>query len=112
MAHTLRFRATNRDIWTAIKSGKKKVETRAATSRYRKIEVGDRVVLVCGSSRFTKKISKVRIFKSVRGLTRVYNPQSINPACRTIKELEAMYFSFPGYREKIKKHGIIALELK
>lgn len=112
MRHFLRFRAVNRDIFAAVRRGKKRVETRAATARYRKIKVGDSVVLVCGKSKFTKTVRRVRLFKTVRSLVRVYKPRSINPSCATTKELEEMYFSFPGYREKLKKYGILALTLK
>ncbi len=42
-----RFRTINKDIFEAIKSGKKKVETRAATEKYRNIKAGDTVKLVC-----------------------------------------------------------------
>lgn len=112
MRHILRVRAVNRDIFTAIRAGKKKVETRAATARYRRVKVGDSVVFVCGKSKFTKTVKNIRIFRTIRGLSRVYKPVAINPTCRTIKELEMMYFSFPGYRAKIRKHCIIAFELK
>lgn len=112
MNHILRVKAANRDIFTAIRSGRKKVETRAATARYRNVKVGDSVVFACGKSKLSKEVRKVRIFRTIRGLSRVYKPVAINPACRTVKELELMCFSFPGYREKLRKHGIIALELK
>lgn len=112
MSHVLRFRVTNRDIWNTIKRGEKKVETRAATTRYRKIEVGDRVTLACGKGQFMRTVKKVVIFRTIRALTHAYKPRAINPKCRTVRELEMMYFSFPGYREKLKKHGVVALELK
>ncbi|KKT44148.1 MAG: hypothetical protein UW34_C0017G0004 [Parcubacteria group bacterium GW2011_GWA2_44_15] len=41
MKYILRFRAGNKDIWLAIKNGKKKVETRAGTPKYQKVVVGD-----------------------------------------------------------------------
>lgn len=112
MKRVLRFRAVNRDIFNAIRNGKKKVETRAASIRYLNIKAGDKVTLVCGKTHFEKEVRRVRKFPSVRALTRVYRPASINLKCRTTKELETMYFTFPGYREKLKRHGIVALELR
>ncbi|MFH1193271.1 MAG: hypothetical protein V1656_03065 [Candidatus Jorgensenbacteria bacterium] len=114
MAHnyTHRFRAVDRDIWEAIKRGAKKVETRAATPRYQKIAVGDRVALVCGKSRFIRHVRKVHHFRSVAALTKKYKLSAINPNCKTLKELNAMYLSFPGYKEKLKRYGIVAFELK
>lgn len=110
--HTLRFRAVNRDIWEAIKRGTKKVETRAATPRYRKIAVGDKVAFVCGRSRFVRCVQKIYHFRSVATLAKKYKPSAINPNCRTLKELNTMYLSFSGYREKLKHYGIVAFELK
>lgn len=46
--YMLRFRAINRDTFQAIRVGTKKVETRAATIKYRDIKVGDVITFVCG----------------------------------------------------------------
>ena len=109
--HRLRFRAANRDIFEAIRSGKKCVETRAATERYRAIASGDRISLVCGRDSFVKKVRSARLFRSLPALLRRYRVKDINPNVRTAVELKAMYDSFPGYKEKLKKFGLIALEL-
>jgi len=108
----LRFREADRDIFEAIKDSRKTVETRAATERYYKIKVGDILVLSCGKNKFKKKIFKVRIFKTISGLLKRYKVRQINPYLKTLKELEEMYYRFPGYKEKIKKSGLIAMELK
>lgn len=110
--YKLRFREVDRDIFNAIKSGKKKVETRAATPRYSDMEIGDEIHFVCGKSKFTKEIRKIKKFKTISGLVKKYKPSQINPTCKTKKELERMYYSFPNYKEKIKKFGLIVLELK
>ena len=88
------------------------METRAATDKYRKVVVGDTLTAVCGREKFSKKVAKVTIFKTVAGLARKYKPASINPNCQTVKQLVEMYDSFPGYKEKIAKQGIVAWELK
>lgn len=54
--YTLRFRAANKDIFLDIKSGKKTVETRAATVKYQDIKDGDLIILVCGKDRFEKTV--------------------------------------------------------
>lgn len=110
--YTLRVRAADKDIFNVIKSGKKKVETRAATSRYVSLKSGDTLIFVCGKDRFEKTIKTAKIYKTLASLTKKYSPLEINPFCKTREELEAMYFSFPGYKEKIIKSGIIAIELK
>lgn len=56
-----KFRQENRDIFEAIKSGTKKIETRAATAKYKDINVGDIVKFSCGSDSFEKRAAKVAI---------------------------------------------------
>jgi len=110
--HTLRFRATNHDTFLALKDGRKRIETRAATPLYRKIEVGDKIEFVCGNERFIKSVATVELFDSIKQLMRKYTPQDINPKYKSVEELTKMYMSFPDYPEKLSKYGIIALELK
>lgn len=110
--YTLRFRAVNKDIFLDIKSGKKTVETRAATEKYRNIKDGDLMVLVCGKEKFEMKVKKAKIFKSIKSLIKAYAIKKIMPNLSTEKELRDAYYSYPNYKEKIKKFGIIALELK
>lgn len=107
----LRFRAVNRDIFEAIRVGKKKIETRAGSPRYFNIEAGDTLVFICGKDRFEKRAKKVKKFKDIKSLLKAYKPQDINPKTRNLEESEKMYYSFPGYKEKIKKYGLIAIEL-
>src|SRR3989344_8595644 len=109
--YILRFRAVNRDIFEAILEGKKKVETRAATKKYIAIKTGDILVFVCGKERFEKEIKNVRVFKSITTLIKRYNPQEINPKAKSEKDLRDIYYSFPGYREKNQKFGVVAIEL-
>ncbi len=109
---TVRFRATNKDIFDAIRTGKKKVETRAGTKKYIRLVQGDVLVCVCGKEKLEKKITKVTHSKTLAGLLKKYRPSAITPWAKTSKELEAIYYSFPGYKEKIKKFGIVAFEIK
>lgn len=107
----LRFRAVNRDIFDAIKNGKKKVETRAGNPKYFDIKAGDTLVFMCGKDKFEKKIKKVRKFKSVEALHKVYKPLAINPKTKTIADSKEVYYSYPRYKEKIKKYGLVAIKL-
>ncbi len=110
--YVLRFGVANKYSLDAIKEGRKKIETRAATKRYRNIKAGDVVVLTCGAQRFEKIVRSAHIYKTIRALLRSHKPKEINPKASTEAELIDIYYSFPGYREKIKEFGIIALELK
>lgn len=110
--YTLRFRAGDKEIFDAIKDGKKKVETRAATEKYQVISAGDTLRFVCGNSEFQKRIIATKKFNSIKSLLDEYKPEDINPNIKTAEELEKMYYGFSGYREKIEKYGLIAWELK
>ncbi|MEK7151604.1 MAG: ASCH domain-containing protein [Patescibacteria group bacterium] len=110
--YKLRFRAVNRDIFEAIRDGKKKIETRAATIKYRNIEAGDIVILSCGKDKFSKTVAAVNVFKTISALLKKYKVKEINPGVESEGELRDIYYSFPGYKEKIRDNGLVALELK
>ncbi|OHA50494.1 MAG: hypothetical protein A3A97_01245 [Candidatus Terrybacteria bacterium RIFCSPLOWO2_01_FULL_40_23] len=108
----LKFRLVNKDIFEAIVRGKKKIETRAATEKYRKIKVGDTVILKCGKKNLTKKVLRVEHFRSISAILKKYNPERLNPKVHTAQEAHDIWYGFPRYKEKIKKHGLIAMHLK
>ncbi|HVS79803.1 MAG TPA: hypothetical protein VHF05_02395 [Candidatus Paceibacterota bacterium] len=110
--YTLRVRSVDKKIFDALESGAKNVETRAASSKYAGMRAGDAITFVCGKERLTKAISSAKIYKSLPALLRDYKPSDINPAAKTARELDEMYASFPGYEAKIRRFGIIALELE
>ncbi len=111
-SHTLPFAKDNLDTWNLIKSGKKAVETRAGGPKYIDIKAGDILVFSCLGKKFNKKVSKVTHFKTVSAMLKKYKPSDINPTVSTAKELQAMYDSFPGYKERLKEFGILAFELE
>ena len=109
---TLRFAKQNKQTWLFIKEGKKTIETRAATSKYKDVQPGDTVVLSCEGSKFEKVISNVAYVKSIEVLAKQFDLNKINPGITDIKETKRIYFSYPGYEEKIKEFGLVALELQ
>jgi ASC-1-like (ASCH) protein len=108
----LKIREQDGYIFNAIKNGKKKIETRAATKKYKKVAVGDIIEFVCGKHRFKKQVESAENFRTISGLLKKYKPQQINPAVKTNKELREMYHNFPNYKEKIRKYGLVAWKLK
>lgn len=110
--YIFRFRAKDKDIFKAILSGKKKVETRAGTVKYSNISKGDTVFLCYGSRKVNKKVKKIKKYKSISSLLKDYTPIQINPFITTKKELENVYHSFPNYKEKISKFGLVAIEFE
>lgn len=108
----LKFRAVNRDIFEAIRDGRKKMETRAATEKYRAIGQGSPVMFVCDDDSFVKTVAHTEIFDSIPALLEKYAPSDINPACATEEDVRAMYHSFPDYAENIPRYGIMVLKLE
>jgi ASC-1-like (ASCH) protein len=104
------FNKKNKDIFDMLRSGEKKIETRAATSKYKHMQAGETVMFVCDGETFERAVSKISHFDSISSLLKAYPPGSINPKARTEEEITAMYHSFPGYEEKIRSCGIVALE--
>lgn len=107
----LKFRAVNKDTFETIKDGRKKIETRAGTKKYLGIKKGDIAVFVCGKKRFEKRVKKIEHFSSIAAILKKYKPVQINPKTHTIKEAREMWYSFPGYKEKIKKGGLLAITI-
>ncbi len=110
--HKLLFLESNRDTFDFIKSGVKTVETRAGSPDYIKIKMGDTVELSCGSDKFTKTVKKVSVFKTLDDLLEVYSPEEINPETLSSEEVIKLYYSFPNYRDRIEKYGMLAFELE
>lgn len=110
--YLLRFAKQNLATWEHIKSGEKDIETRAGTVKYTSIKSGDTLTLSCNGKKLYKKVKKVTYFKTIAGLVKKYNPERINPGVKTLKEMQAMYYSYPRYKEKIAQFGILAFELE
>lgn len=107
----LRVRQADREIFEAVRMGRKKVETRAASPKFSNIKAGDTIILKCGREKIEKKVKKAVIFKEIKDVFKKYRPQDILPGAKSSAELEKMWFSFPGYKEKTKKYGVICLEI-
>ena len=109
---TLRFRKENKDDFDRLRSGIKSVETRAASPKYQPVETGDNLFFVCGKDKFSKIIKKKYHFKDIDSMLRKISFKKIGPKLKSKEELKKMYDSYPNYKEKIKKFGILAFELE
>ncbi len=110
---TLRFRATDRSDFNRIKDGSKSVETRAATAKYKDVEKGDVLVIVCGTEKIIKTIKRAQHFKTLTAMFKVISIKKIMPpSVKTIADARKIYYGFGGYKEKIAKFGVVAWELK
>ena len=109
--YTLVFAKEHKSTFESIRSGEKKIETRAATFKYRNIRAGDTVVLSCEGDKFSKNVVRVTHFKTLDELFAAFEPSQIKPGIETVEEMTAIYHSFPHYKEKIAEFGILAIEL-
>ena len=108
---TLRFRAVDRRNFYDIKLGIKTIETRAASERYKHIKKGDVVVIVCGSAKLRKRVTRVRHFTSIGSMLKAIPLKRIMPSVVSIAAARKIYYGYPGYKEKIRANGLVALEL-
>ncbi len=107
----VRFREVDYQNFQAVVKGKKTVETRAATPKYQDIKPGDVLVMTCRGEKAEKIIKSVQHFWGLDQIFKQIDYRRIMPAAATIAEAKAVYDSYPGYREKLKKFGILAIEL-
>lgn len=107
----LNFRAVDREKFLDVAEGRKTVETRAAGGRFDAIAVGDVLEFRCGKERLEKTVASVSRFKSVAELLVVVPRMSVMPWTKNEAEVVETYHGFPGYDEKISKHGLLVFEL-
>jgi len=110
--HLLRIREVDRKFFEIIKSGEKTIETRAATDKFRLIKTGDVLKFVCGKDILEKRVKRISHFDNIDGLAKSLDLKKIMPFATSLEEVKKIWYSFPDYKEKIKKYGLFAFELK
>ncbi|MDO8551578.1 MAG: hypothetical protein Q7S03_02760 [bacterium] len=109
--HILPIREEDRRFFESLSKGEKTIETRAATEKYRKIKKGDTLVFVCGQDKLGKRVKDTNLFKTIEEIAEVIDLKKIMPFVNSVEEMKEVYFSFPGYKEKISKFGLISFNL-
>jgi ASC-1-like (ASCH) protein len=109
---TLRFREVDKQNFDSILDGSKPIETRAASVKYRPIQVGDELIFVCGNERFSKQITKIYHWPTIDEMVGEIPFRNIMPDVNSIEEMKKVYASYPGYKEKIEESGLLGFELK
>lgn len=114
------FNFRDRDIFDEIKNGDKTVETRALNPEEKEnyfgnIKKGDKVIfnykmndLIAES--ILVEVKKSKIFKSVEDVLKKYEVEKILPK-KNAKDLKEFYASIPAYKGKIKRNGLLAVEI-
>lgn len=109
--YRLIFRTVDKDKFDEIKDGRKTIETRAATIKYKPVSTGDTLTFVCGNEEVVKTVTKVEHFASLSDMFATLPLNKILPSASSVAQAEKIYHGFPGYKEKIDAEGILAFSL-
>lgn len=110
--YVLRIRQEDKRMFDALRDGSKEIETRAASPKYIHVKRGDTLVFSCGGEKFSKVVSKKTKFSNLPALVHTYDFKKINPFVHSKREFFDMYDTFPMYKQKLKKFGVLAFELE
>lgn len=114
---------TPNDIFEAVKSGKKTIETRPRNKKskrdYSKIKPGDILIMQSNETgeRIEKKVVFVHIYNSVKELAESEPTEKIFPGIKTPKELVGVFEDFKKiwgkrYAGKLESYGVVAIGIK
>lgn len=109
--YTLRFRAVDKADFENVRSGRKSIETRAATVKYQPIEIGDVLVFSCAGEKFSKTITKKYHWPSIDAMVGEIDYKKVMPEADSIDDMKKVYATYPGYEEKIRASGLLGFEL-
>lgn len=112
MNRILRIRASDKDIFDDLKSGRKSIETRARTKLYEPLTKGDTLTFVCGGKKLRKTITKVYRWRGVNALYREIPFKKVLPRVGSVEEAKRAHLAFPGYAEKIRASGLVGFKLR
>lgn len=105
------FREVDRDRFEEVRNGAKVIETRAGTEKYRSIKIGDEVTFTCGNDSFSKKVTKEYHWSTIEVMLIEVPLKKVMLDLETVDQVRERYASYPNYKEKIAKFGIVGFEL-
>ena len=79
--------------------------------KYHYLQPGDALLMLCGSDLVEKRIKKSLHFASVDQMLKQVDFKRILPSGRSVNDIQEIYSSFPGYKEKVRKFGLMAFEI-
>ena len=110
------FKCTlKREYVQAIRSGAKTFEGRIATSFFRGYTVGKKVEWYCGASEQDKVLTEIvsrKQFNSFENMLETLGFKNFLPKSPNLQNACGLYHSVPGYTEKVKLHGALALGVR
>lgn len=95
-----------------IANGKKTVEGRIYSHPFTKATKGDVVTFINQSQKVTCKITEIVKYKSFKDMLDKEGVRNCLPDISTVDEGVKIYHSIPGYEDKAKKFGVIAVRIE
>ena len=98
--------------FSQIVSGKKTIEGRINNGKFKEFEDGDVIEFLSpeGEKAECVLIEK-REYKSFREMLKSEGYKNCIPNAKTLKEAVQIYLELPGFEERSKKYGVLALEI-
>jgi ASC-1-like (ASCH) protein len=109
---TLVFREADKARFGEIRSGLKKIETRAGSPEYLAFAEGDVITFVCADDHFDMRIARRHHYAAVDELFAAIPYLAVMPAAASLEDAKERYGQYPGYESRIEKYGILAFELE
>ena len=107
------------DIFQAIKTGDKTIETRPATAKYQAIQKGDELSLLSLESgeEITKIVDWIHYYQTIEEMAKKEEVNKIVPGVKTAEELIEVFEEFKRkwgkeYASNLKQYGIVVFGLK
>lgn len=98
-----------------IKKGQKRCEGRINRGRFCEIKAGDWIKFIANEnpSLFIYcKVLKKSLYPDFRSMLEAEGVEPCLPDVKAIEQAEALYLSFPGYQDGIKRYGVVAFNIE
>lgn len=106
-----RFFKLQRQYMEHIKSGRKRWEGRLNVGAAAGIIAGSHVTFSTGNERLDMLVKSVRKYSSFESMLRDLGVDTCLPGVTSLTDGIAVYHSFPGYAQKERQFGVLAMEL-
>jgi len=97
-----------------IESGRKKVEGRKRSEKWKNIKVGDTIKMFCGEPSyrfFYVQVKNIRLYPDLKSYLICEGLENTLPGVNLLEEGEKVYLQYSTL-EEIKKYGIMAIKLE
>jgi ASC-1-like (ASCH) protein len=110
--HHAQIAAENSEIFAALLDGRKPIETRAATPKWQAVKPGDDLEMSCSSDSAIFTVTRIEHYPTIEEMFAVIPVSQIIPGVDSVEAARDVYYSFPGYKEKLAEWGILAFWLQ